>query len=302
MPYLVIRGTFHVLSRTAGGTVSGFEPDGDSVQFKPSDAALLQRLTRLSQPVRPTAIGSVQLRFEGIDALELHYAGSHQPRALADQARGFLMTELGLDPIQFAAPDGVRAIPPAPNDGAPGFILARSLEVHGRPVSFVFAGDPAQDDGSDLFLDTDLLQNSVNYRSLLNGQAYPLFYDTLFKDLREALAAGAKKAREEGRGLWGEDSSQSGVKVEGQQDLESSAVIFPKLFRRLTDYMAAGNVGLANFLSFPDLHEEQVVDMDPQSPGFTNFTHFDNMIEVDETQNKVSLLHSPETMVFVSAK
>jgi hypothetical protein len=36
-----------------------------------------------------------------------------------------------------------------------------------------------------------LLRRSLNYRSLLNGHAYPLFYDTLFADLRSALTTAA---------------------------------------------------------------------------------------------------------------
>ena len=45
----------------------GFEPDGDSMQFKPSNPALLGGLARTGAPARLTSIGSTQLRFEGID-------------------------------------------------------------------------------------------------------------------------------------------------------------------------------------------------------------------------------------------
>lgn len=87
MPFLVVTGTFHLVGRTPSGNPSGFEPDGDSVQFRPTDQSLLDRVTRVGSPYRPTSIGSTQLRFEGIDALELHFDGSHQPRPLADRAR-----------------------------------------------------------------------------------------------------------------------------------------------------------------------------------------------------------------------
>jgi hypothetical protein len=81
----------------AAGNPSGFEPDGDSVQFRPTDQSLLERLTKVGRPYRLTSIGSTQLRFEGIDALELHFDGSHQPRPLADRARDFLTGELDDD-------------------------------------------------------------------------------------------------------------------------------------------------------------------------------------------------------------
>jgi hypothetical protein len=90
VPFLVITGTFHLVGRTPAGNPSGFEPDGDSVQFRPTDHSLLDGLTRVGRPYRLTSIGSTQLRFEGIDALESHFDGSHQPRPLADRARDFL--------------------------------------------------------------------------------------------------------------------------------------------------------------------------------------------------------------------
>jgi hypothetical protein len=65
MPFTVIEGTYHLVGRTRAGNPSGFEPDGDSMQFKPSNPALLAGLTRTGAPARLTSIGSTQLRFEG---------------------------------------------------------------------------------------------------------------------------------------------------------------------------------------------------------------------------------------------
>ena len=306
MPFTLIRGTFRLTNKTAAGNQTGFEPDGDSMQFKPNNSDLLNRLTRLSQPFKLTSIGSVQLRFEGIDALELHYAptaggsSSHQPRPLADDSRDFLTKQLGLNPVEYAAPKNTRVKPPAANDGADGFILSRSLEVHGRPVSFVFGGEPPAKDGQEVMLTTSLLKRSFNFASLLNGFAYPLFYDTLFKDLREAMAGAARTARSKNLGLWAQDLSQKGLKVINQQGLETKGVLLPKLFRRLTDYLAEGNTGLAKFPAFLEAKREQVQDLDPNSPDFTNFTHFDARVSVKG--GKVSLTQSPETLVFVSEK
>jgi len=99
MPFTVIAGTFRVVGRSRAGNPSGFEPDGDSVQFRPTDPGLLERLPVLNRPIRLTSIGSTQLRMEAIDALEIHFAGSHQPRPLADQGRDALTGRLGLAPI-----------------------------------------------------------------------------------------------------------------------------------------------------------------------------------------------------------
>jgi hypothetical protein len=42
-------------------------------------------------------------------------------------------------------------------------------------------------------------------RSLERGQSYPLFYDTLFADLRTVLAKAATTARQARRGVWRSD-------------------------------------------------------------------------------------------------
>jgi endonuclease YncB( thermonuclease family) len=303
MPFILIKGTFHLVNLTKNGKETGFEPDGDSIQFKPSDQSLLDQLEQLGRAYKLSKIGSVQLRFEGIDALELHYKPSkggkvtHQRRALAKEARDFLTEQLGLNPVNYAPPDEVRVKPPVEKDATPGYILSRSLEVHGRPVSFVFAGDPPPEyeDGEEVNLKIPLLKKSLNYKLIQNGHAYPLFYETLFADLREALAKAAQQAREKKRGLWQYDRSTDGLKVSGQESLETDGVIFPKLFRRLTDYLAESNDEIDGFLEWLQKKKEQVQDLDT-----LNFTHFDNILELKG--NRIKMRQSPEKLVFISAK
>ena len=300
MPFVLIQGTFHLANRTSVGTETGFEPDGDSIHFKPKKRTLLDRLERVGSPYRLTNIGSTQLRFEGIDALELHFRPdngpeSHQPRPLADDSRDYLTGRLRLNPVPYVQPRGIRVDPPLQRDGAQGYILSRALEAHGRPVAFAFAGDPPAADGSDLRLDVPLLRRSLNYRSLLNGHAYPLFYDTLFADFRSALTTAADNARSAGKHLWPRDRSQDGLTVSTQTDLEQNGVIFPKLFRRLTEFLTEPHSSLADFLAWLKRTEEQVFDL-----VTNNFTHLDNLVKV--TNGNVRLTRRPEQIVFVSAK
>jgi endonuclease YncB( thermonuclease family) len=295
MPFTVIEGTYHLVGRTRAGNPSGFEPDGDSMQFKPRNPALLGGLARTGAPARLTSIGSTQLRFEGIDALELHFGGSFQPRPLAYDARDFLTGKLHLDPVLYSGPGLTKVQPPVVHDGSAGFVLSRALEQHGRPVSFVFVGSPPAPDGSQLELDVALLRKSVNYASLLAGDAYPLFYDTLFGDLRAALSKAAQTARTRRRGLWASDRSQLGLAVIDQSALEREAVVFPKLFRRLTEFLRQQVGPLDQFRPWLAAKREQVLDL---TTG--NFTHFDNVLEVDH--GTVRLIRRPEQLVFVSAK
>ena len=185
--------------------------------------------------------------------------------------------------------------PPVERDATPGYILSRSLEVTGRPVAFAFAAAPPAPAGSEVFLRAGLLRQSLNYRSLDRGQSYPLFYDTLFADLRTVLAKAATTARQARRGLWRSDRSRSGLLVRSQTDLEQNGVIFPKVFRRLTEYLRRQGRDLSEFLPWLELTREQVVELPT-----TSFTHFEDVLDVQA--NTIRLRPRPEELVFVSAK
>jgi endonuclease YncB( thermonuclease family) len=61
MPLTVIKGRFRV---------AGAAPDGDSARFYPEDP---DAFAKAGLRVRANAKGGVQLRLDGIDALETHY-------------------------------------------------------------------------------------------------------------------------------------------------------------------------------------------------------------------------------------
>jgi endonuclease YncB( thermonuclease family) len=265
------------------------------MQFKPDNPKLLDRLQKNGSTYRLTSIGSTQLRFEGIDALELHFEGSHQPRPLADNARDFLTGRFGLNPVPYKPPDGLRVLPPIERDAMRVFILSRALEAHGRPVAFVFDGEPPQADGSGLVLKPALLRKSVNFKSMAAGHAYPLYYDTLFADLRDAFTKAAATARTKGLGIWASDRSGSGIPIGDQATLERDAVVFPKLFRRVTEYLKEHPGDPAGFAPWLADTREQVLDLTTH-----NFTHFDNVVEVNA--GEVRLLRRSQDLVFVSAK
>jgi endonuclease YncB( thermonuclease family) len=238
MPFILIQGTFHLVGKTQAGNPTGFEPDGDSIQFKPANPQLLDRLTQLARPYRLTSIGSTQLRLEDIDALELHFDRTHQPRPLADEARDFITGELGLNPVPYRPPTNLQVKPPVER-AAPGYILSRSLEVNGRPVAFAFAGTPPQLDGTEVFLRAPQVEQSLNSRSLGAGHAYPLFYDTLFADLRQTLTQAAAAARQATLGLWQADRSDSGLAVAARATWSRTESSSPSCFAALATSSAS---------------------------------------------------------------
>ncbi|MGH3699944.1 MAG: hypothetical protein ACRDRU_18695 [Pseudonocardiaceae bacterium] len=113
-------------------TIVGYEPDGDSVRFIADDATHYQTLKRADR-IRPSRRdGSVQLRFEGVDAPELHYGTAAQP--LGDTARDALLGWIGFTEIEFDKNRSTKVTAAEPTT-VRAAILAQMVEVNGRPVA-----------------------------------------------------------------------------------------------------------------------------------------------------------------------
>jgi hypothetical protein len=199
MPMLCLAGTFRIV---------GSEPDGDSIRFYPDDPA---RWSLVPGPpaVHTNASGGAQLRLDGIDALETHYAppGSgplHQPLTFAHRAAGELLRWLG---FRSVTRDGEKVVEVA-DDARPGFILTRGADRNGRCVALVGRGEPPAKDATDVHVNVALLRKTANHRLIATGLAYPTFYLKLYPDLRTELVRQAQKARPR-TGLWADDLTQS---------------------------------------------------------------------------------------------
>ncbi|MET9899747.1 thermonuclease family protein [Streptomyces sp. NPDC006446] len=227
MPMLLIKGSFH-LKDTA--------PDGDTVHFIADNPDEWQ-LVGGKNPVQLTATGHAKLRLEGIDALETHYHGAHQPLPQARAAAKELVEWLGFTAVKRDPDERVTASTPATT---PGFVLTRGADLYGRVIALVGKGSPPGASGTEIPVDAALLKKTANHHMVSEGLAYPTFYRSLFKDLRLELTAAAQQAEAAGKGVWPDDVSLSGVKVTGLSSIEDDSVILPKLFRRLVDYLKLG--------------------------------------------------------------
>lgn len=276
MPFLVIRGRYHV---------KGYAPDGDSIRFEPLTPSLLDDLA--GPPAKLNARGHAQLRLEAIDTLETHFKAFHQPMEFAKKATDHLMAQLGITGVEWNA-TGTKVV--AADDDKPGYILAREVESNRRPVAFAFAGAPPEADGSDLFLTPERLLLSANAEMLRSGLAYPTYYQGLFSDLRLALTELSIAARADGKGLWPHDKTNAGFAVTGMSSITEDHVILPKLFRRLADYLEAGGP-VAGFKEFVEAMRDEVLII-----STAHTTHFDTLIEV--IGNVVRLTEPPENLIF----
>lgn len=245
MSYKLVEGEVRLFYQST--RLVGSRPDGDSVWFRPDNPDLLSNIGGRGADFNKG--GFTQLRFEGIDALELHYPGNaHQLLGSALAARDFLLAGLGfdLDKIEYAPSDDV---PTAVSASEPvkvrASIMTRAIDRYGRPVVFVFAGNAPERSGSHIFVVAKRLDQSLNAALLRAGHAYPAFYTArqlygrrvggLPGDLRKYLTILAVSAQMTERGIWQHDASTRDVTVTKRGDLANLA-IWPKLYRRLVKY------------------------------------------------------------------
>jgi hypothetical protein len=264
MPFVAIKGRF----KPEAGV-----PDGDSVRFLANNNAHWKKLEG-----RPAEIGTgvetkgtVQLRFEGIDAIE---KGAQQP--LSVDATNNMKTLIGYK-------KGTNPMPA-------GYVLSRMTDdPAARPIAFVFAGNSPFADGSDVHLTPAHLKKSVNYKQMLDGLAYPLYYNTLFAELRREFDNAVKKARANGgKGNWPTDKTNKGVTIAGKASLASIDPIWPKLWRRLEEFLRQSKP-MSQFVQFLAEKNERVDVLDVMAE-----VGLQDLVRVQGT--KVSLLERPENL------
>lgn len=245
MAYKLLKGEFHIFYPDQ--PLNGPEPDGDTLKFRPDNPGTAEVLWRpgLPQPAF-NEHGMINLRFEGLDALETHFAGRHQNLGAATSSRDFLLARAGFGNVTFnpGRPNKIASVERHP---VRGHVLSNGLDGHGRIVAFVFFSDAPEPDGAEVFLDEARLGASYNVRSLAEGQAYPLFYLSLPISLKVRLAEIARAARASQAGLYASDASAPGATFAVSPATIGYLVIWPKLFRRLASYFGDAFADLSGF-------------------------------------------------------
>lgn len=279
--WLEVSGTFRI---------EGSAPDGDSVRFYP-DSPEVWRVQGAATAPRFSRSGGLQVRLEGIDALETHYTSkgiswAHQPLDLADAAADELLHFLGFTKVEREPGGRVRRSEPL---AVPGHLRTNATDRYGRVLAFVFRGGrsgPAETRGQSSMSD---IEGSVNLHLLRTGLAYPAFYRGLPEALREVMQVHARRARAAGRGVWRRDVTNGGIEVRSVEALSRDGYVWPKLYRRLVDHLATGGEA-ANFLNFVRGHDTRIF-----VPSEDRKVNFSDLIEVKG--NRVRLVRAPEDLV-----
>jgi hypothetical protein len=139
----------------------------------------------------------------------------------------------------------------------------------------------------------DLLRETVNHHQISAGLAYPTFYTKLYADLRNELAAQTEAARAAGTGVFADDGTEQGVEVQSLRTLTDDAVLLPKLFRRLADYLHLNgdDPSLAGFPAFLEQSADTLLVV--SSAEKTTLADL-----VDVSAQTVRLTRPPEDLVF----
>jgi len=256
--YTVVTGEFHVFYPDLPR--SGPQPDGDTVTFKPDDPKVVEGLKRFSgRAPKFNGRGTIPVRFEGIDALETHFQQMHQDVRWGKAARKNLLSELGFGHVKFweDLPHNVQEVQHNPTRG---YLFANGIESNGRLLGLVCTETPPAANGAPFRVNAEHLSACVNLAQVREGLAYAELYDTMPLALQKVFRSAIEEARDARRGMWpSEDVAKNKyARVALLEDLQK-LVMWPKLFRRLGAYFAAGYAGLG---AFDDWIREDSVDRD----------------------------------------
>ena len=176
------------------------------------------------------------MRFEAVDAPELHYGTAAQ--RLGDKARDNSSNGWALRISSIIKHDSDGTVMPILILCA-GLFFQRLQKPTVVPVSYVLL------EKMQLFLTmetgsrwmTDLLKKTINYRLLDEGIAYYTVYTSTPFNHRKLLRDVASQARNANRGVWELDMTTE-FALENQDSIgPDGQLILPKLFRRCTDYL-----------------------------------------------------------------
>lgn len=248
----------------------GMKPDGDTVTFKPADAAAVAALPDAEGNLGRVEFdadknGAVSVRLQGLDALETHYqpsvteqkpagattptspkpsAGNHHQRL--DLARGAAQSLLGMLGVSITAADwhswgylrrvtvGGAVIDDKFQENVEIVVVSDGADTKGRMLGWVFPSSAPWAEGQTL-TEAELLaslKSSANAQMLNQGLAWPYFYMTLPSQLRGKLAYYAGSAQRYGRGVWPLDQTRAGLSATTVTELNEQAVLMPYLYRK----------------------------------------------------------------------
>lgn len=272
--------------------VDGYQPDGDSIRFIADQPESLTSIRRGDLLKPSNRDHSVQLRLEGIDAPETHFHRFDQPYGV--HARDVFLTRLGFTVVDFGKKGKtVQSSQPA---SVPATILTRAADPYGRPIAYVIPGRMPGRLSSEL--DSALLDRTINYSMVADGEAYPMLYSSNPYPNRLRLREAARLARSQRKGVWNQDRTAGFALVDQESIGVGGVLIFPKLFRRCSDMLRTGETDLKKWLG-QNRGEDDEVFLDSHRQGESDPDSIRLSSLISQSGNKVGIEADLTDLVFV---
>jgi len=298
MPYRIVKGTV---------SIDGKSPDGDTIAFKiDNPEEWIWPRTQGGRFPKFNAKYQANIRFEAIDALELHFTIQNvypqikvsQPIELAKQARDRLLDIIGFDRTIITESANYRISDPQ-QQKLPVTLAYNGIDPFGRLIGFVFTEGvefEVSDKQPTVLLMPDDVVKSVNAKLLGEGLVYPTYYGGLYPTLRNALSKLSTQARSQSLGVW--ESHKDAFIFERKPNIEEieSIVMLPKLFRRLATHLGR-NGAISNFRNF--LRQKNDLTVDTRDVRLSNYSSFVRTKKLDDGRYKLWMSHRPEDLIFV---
>ncbi|MCI5140391.1 MAG: hypothetical protein D3909_01345 [Candidatus Electrothrix sp. ATG1] len=298
MPYRIVKGTV---------SIDGKSPDGDTLAFHINNhEEWIWPRTKDGRFPKFNSKYQTNIRFEGIDALELHFTIQNvypevtvkQPLELAKQARNRLLNLCGFDLNNIIENDEFNINDPD-NQQKEVTLAYNGIDQFGRIIGFVFTkemGFEVSDKKPTIQLYPEHITESVNAQLLKEGLVYPTYYGGLYPTLRETLTSIANEAKQQSIGIWKNNKTEFIFPRKPALSSIEELVMLPKLFRRLATHLAK-NGAISNFRNA--LRDSNDLTVDTRDVRLTDFSSFVRTKKINGNEYKLWLSHNPEELVFV---
>ena len=305
MPYRVLKGELAVTGKSPDGDTVAFfidkESIGDWVYPKPGGG----RFPKFNKSFH------ANVRFEAIDALELHFTpkfvwpviNSHQPLELARAARNRMLSLCGFDLEQVEIDENEKLTDRA-DQRIPAVVAYNGIDPFGRLIGFVFHPDDApplsNDSKHEQYLEVEQVLKSINATLLAEGYAVPTFYSGLYPPIRNALAQLAIDARNATPplGVWKDYVSEIVLPRKPDICAIEEIVLMPKVYRRLAENIAR-NGAMSRLSEFLWDKGDDLIDIrDVRATGFGSFLKARKEGPDSDPVYRLTLSRKPEELIF----
>jgi hypothetical protein len=164
---------------------------------------------------------------------------------LGAESRNEFLRLLGYTEVKYKYDEVLSCSP----ETIPATILTKLVIPDGRVASYMMVGSHANDyaDGTDVLMDTNVLDITINIELIKKGTVYPLLYTSTPLVHRQHIRNLSISIQQANFGVWPDDESHD-FELEDFSSIipPDGVLVYPKLFRRAIDFIKTRTTELDN--------------------------------------------------------